>query len=76
MGDQITIMAYEIADRASLELVECNFVKADHLTYTMDADELAKDDVMEQAVDYLCQRGLAMRFPAGDDVQVVLREHT
>lgn len=72
MADDLTTMAYEIADRASLELIECSFARIDHLTYVMAAEELAADDVMERAVSYLCQRGLAVRLNAGDDVHVIL----
>jgi hypothetical protein len=65
-------MAFAIADRASLELVESEFYRADHITRTIPLDVFASDEVIAEAVDYLCQRGLAHRHCTLDEIIVML----
>ncbi|WP_303678238.1 hypothetical protein [Ralstonia mannitolilytica] len=70
--DDLTAMAFAIADRASIELIECEFHHADHVTRTIPLDALASDEVIAEAVDYLCQRGLAHRHCTLDEIVMIL----
>lgn len=68
--------AWRIADEASLDLLNGEFVKVDHVTYSIDHDRLAEDDVIEEAIEYLENRGLATRMDAPDEVLVILNSES
>lgn len=72
MADALTQMAFAIADRASAELIESEFQRTDHVTYTISLDVIASDEVIAEAVDYLCQRGLAHRHCTLDEITLIL----
>ncbi|CAJ0805169.1 hypothetical protein LMG18090_04745 [Ralstonia mannitolilytica] len=72
MSDALIQMAFAIADQASIELVESEFYHADHVTRTIPLNVLASDEVIAQAVDYLCQRGLANRHCTLDEITLIL----
>lgn len=63
--------AWRIADEASRELVEGHGMRVDHVTISLDADEIASAPELEEAIDYLENRGLATRMDAPDEVLVI-----
>lgn len=66
--------AWRIADEASRELIDGHGIKADHITYSIDPDELASAPALEEAITYLENRGLATRMDAPDEVLVIMDE--
>lgn len=64
-------MAWRIADEASRELIDGHSIKADHITYSLDTDELTSAPALEEAIAYLENRGLAIRMDAPDEVLVI-----
>ncbi|MBU9369436.1 hypothetical protein KTE69_13760 [Burkholderia multivorans] len=63
--------AWRIADEASRELIEGHGMRVDHVTISLDADEIASAPALEDAIDYLENRGLATRMDAPDEVLVI-----
>ncbi|WP_225784500.1 hypothetical protein [Xenophilus sp. Marseille-Q4582] len=63
--------AWRIADEASRELVEGHGMRVDHVTISLDADEIASAPALEEAIDYLENRGIATRMDAPDEVLVI-----
>lgn len=64
--------AWRIADEASRELIEGHGVRVDHVTISLDVDEIASAPALEEAIDYLENRGIATRMDAPDEVLVIL----
>lgn len=75
-SNDLIAMAFAIADRSSIELIDCEFHRADHVTRTIPLELIASDHVIAEAVDYLCQRGLAHRHCTLDEVVVILETET
>lgn len=63
--------AWRIADEASRELIDVHGHHVDHITYSLDPDELAQAPAIEEAIEYLENRGLATRVDAPDEVLVI-----
>lgn len=63
--------AWRIADEASRELIEVHGMHVDHVTISLDADEIASAPALEDAIDYLENRGLATRVDASDEALVI-----
>ena len=63
--------AWRIADEASRELIEGHGMRVDHVTISFDANEIASAPALEEAIDYLENRGLATRMDAPDEVLVI-----
>ena len=70
MTEDLTQTAFRIADEASISLVQCGSQSIDAWTYSLTGDEMA-DEVMDEAVTYLVQRGLAHLHEAGDGWRVI-----
>lgn len=71
-SDALAQTAFSIADDASRSLIETEFQRNDHVTYSIEADTVAGSEILEEAISYLVARGLARRYDAGDMVQVIL----
>ena len=71
-SDELTRIAFSIADNASRSLIESEFLRADHVTYSIESDTVASSEILEEAISYLVARGLAHRYEVGDMVQVIL----
>ena len=71
MTDDLAQNAFRIADEASISLVQCSAQRIDSWTYELTGEEMA-DEVMDEAVTYLVQRGLAHLHEAGDGWRVIL----
>ena len=69
----ISDVALRIADRASLELIESEFHHDSPWTFYAPWT-LLDDAVIEEAVAYLCARGLAERTDSDDLVTVYIKE--
>ena len=70
MTEDLTQTAFRIADEASVSLVQCNAQRIDAWTYALTGEDMA-DEVMDEAVTYLVQRGLAHLHEAGDGWRVI-----
>lgn len=66
-------LAYKIADESSITLIECEFGRDDHVTYSMDENAVAQSPMLEEAVEYLTSRGLVQRAD-GDGMVVLILE--
>lgn len=65
-------MALRIADESSLDLIDGESLRVDHVTRKLDADDLAGCDLLAEAVEYLEARGLITRMDASDEVLLIL----
>lgn len=67
-------LAYKIADESSKSLIECEFGRDGHVTYSMDENVVAQSPMLEEAVEYLTARGLAQRADADGMVVLIFEE--
>ncbi len=67
-------MAWRIADEASRELIDAHGIKVDHITCSLDPDEVASAPALEEAITYLENRGLVTRMDASDEVLLIFNE--
>ncbi len=66
--------AWRIADEASRELVDGHGMRVDHVTISLNAGDIASVPALEEAIEYLENRGLATRMDAPNKVLVIFEE--
>lgn len=71
MTDDLTQIAFRIADEASISRVQWYAQRIDAWTYAL-TGELMADPEMDESVTYLVQRGLAHINEAGDGWHAIL----
>lgn len=73
-ADPVRKMALRIADESSLDLIDGESLRVDHVTRKLDADDLAGSDLLTEAVEYLEARGLITRMDTSDEVLLILED--
>ncbi len=71
-ADPVRKAALRIADESSLDLIDGESLRVDHVTRKLDADDLAGSDLLTEAVEYLEARGLVTRMDTSDEVLLIL----
>lgn len=68
-----TEMAFAIADRASMELIETEGLYVDYMIYSFPAALVAYDKIIAEAIEYAVCRRLCSRINAAGEVLIVVR---
>jgi hypothetical protein len=70
-NDELTALAFSIADKSCIEAIDCNGECPDHMTRIFHASDLEQMPGFDKEIEYAIARGLVQRTSSDDD-RVVL----